>query len=243
MSYALPPGNAVDASWQGASAYTLPPGNAADVTWETPGGVTGLGEATLPLQASGEAGHGVSGTGQGHIPVAGSGDATFTNVAASGVGSGAIPLTGEAQAWHGVAGVATGQVGLSATGGAGHGVSGAGTGAINCTATGAVAHGVAGSGSAAINCTASGHAIHERYEVQGEVREGGVLVNRRVRAYLRSTGVLVGQADTVVGKFNIHTGFTLAEHYITPIDLSEFAADWLPPTANRIVPVLAYDLA
>lgn len=85
-----------------------------------------------------------------------------------------------------------------------------------------------------------GSAIHARYELRGEVREGGVLVNRRVRAYLRSTGALVGEADTVVGKFNV-PATSAAEHYITPIDLSEFAADWLPPTANRIVPVLAFD--
>jgi len=49
--------------------------------------------------------------------------------------------------------------------------------------------------------------------------------------------------DTVIGKFRLHTGFTPAEHYITPIDLAEGATDWSPPTANRIVSVLALDTA
>lgn len=86
-------------------------------------------------------------------------------------------------------------------------------------------------------------AQHPRHELRGEVRLGGVLVNRRVRAYARDTGALLGEADTVAGKFRVHAGFAAIECYATPIDLSPGATDWLPPTANRILAVLASDTA
>lgn len=82
-----------------------------------------------------------------------------------------------------------------------------------------------------------------RYELRGEVRLSGVLVNRRVRAYLRSTGALLGEVDTAVGRFCVPVGFAPAECYVIPIDLSEGATDWLPPTANRLLSVLALDTA
>lgn len=82
-----------------------------------------------------------------------------------------------------------------------------------------------------------------RYELRGEVRLSGILVNRRVRAYSRATGALLGEADTVVGRFHVPAGFAAAECYVTPIDLTEGANDWLPPTANRITSVLADDTA
>ena len=86
-------------------------------------------------------------------------------------------------------------------------------------------------------------AVHLRYELRGEVRVGGVLVNRRVRAYLRDTGALVSQGDTTAGRFALPAGFDEAEHYVVPIDLAPGATDWLPPAANRIVSVLAMDEA
>lgn len=206
-------------------------------------GVTGTGSATVGVVGAGQGSHGVSGAGQGKIEVIGSGEAVFTNSLVHGVGAGSILLSGEGNASHGVSGLATGSIAFSAAGAAAHGVAGAGGGAINVTAVGVAAHGVAGVAAGGIPLIGAGAAIHERYELRGEVREGGVLVNRRVRAYLRSTGALVGEADTVVGKFNVNAGFSQAEHYVIPIDLGEFASDWLPPAANRIVPVLAYDLA
>jgi len=102
---------------------------------------------------------------------------------------------------------------------------------------------VAGAGAAAIPITAAGAAVHQRYELRGEVRLGGVLVNRRVRAYSRDTGELLGQADTVAGKFRVHAGFAAIECYAVPIHLDAAATDWLPPTANRILAVLASDTA
>jgi len=86
-------------------------------------------------------------------------------------------------------------------------------------------------------------ATHLRYEVRGEVRLGGVLVNRRVRCYARASGELMGQAETVAGRYRVHAGFTDAEVYVTAIDLADAATDWIPPAANRLVPVLADDAA
>lgn len=103
------------------------------------------------------------------------------------------------------------------------------------------AHGVAVSIGASVPITAAISCTVERYELRGETNLGGMLVERRVRAYLRSTGELVAEADTSVGKFRVPVGFTSQEFYITPIDLGADATDWLPPTANRVVSVLASD--
>lgn len=168
--------------------------------------------------------------------------------AVTGQGIADLSLTAAGTAIHsgtvpGVSGIGAGIIDCATSGAGGHGVAGVAVAAIHWTASGIAAHGVSGAAVEAILIASAGVAIHERYELRGEVREGGVLVNRRVRAYLRSTGALVGEADTVVGKFNVNAGFSQAEHYVIPIDLGEFASDWLPPAANRIVPVLAYDLA
>lgn len=81
-----------------------------------------------------------------------------------------------------------------------------------------------------------------RYELRGEVREQGELVERRVRAYLRDTGALAGEMETIAGRFVIHVGFEPAEHYIIPLNLDESATDFAPPCANRVLSVLAQDL-
>lgn len=81
-----------------------------------------------------------------------------------------------------------------------------------------------------------------RYELRGEVRDQGVLVNRRVRAYLRETGALVGESDTVAGQFAVPVGFAADEYYVLPIDLGSAAADFSPPCANRVASVLAMDV-
>jgi hypothetical protein len=80
-----------------------------------------------------------------------------------------------------------------------------------------------------------------RYEVRGEVRDQGILVDRRVRVYSRETGELLGQSDTVVGAFRIPLGFTAQEAVIVPIDLAPDAVDFSPPCANRVLSVLAED--
>lgn len=140
-------------------------------------------------------------------------------------GSGVIAVTGAGSVTHG-------QV-----------INAAGAGAVSLSGAGVAAHGVALSGLGALSLTGAGSVVHPRYEVRGEVREGGVLVDRSVRVYDRLSGALIGEDDTAAGRFAIHTGFAEAEVYITPIDLSPAASDWLPPTANRVVAALAMDAA
>lgn len=82
-----------------------------------------------------------------------------------------------------------------------------------------------------------------RFEVRGEVRNQGVLVDRRVRAYRRNDGALIAEQDTTAGRFRLHCGFAAAEHYLVPVDLSAEATDYAPPCANRVLSVLADDLA
>lgn len=132
-------------------------------------------------------------------------------------------------------------IGVVASGEVAHGVAAAGAMGVAVTAAAVAAHGVAAQGVAPIAVFAAAAVHHPRYELRGVVQIGGVPVNRRVRAYLRSTGELVGEADTVAGEFAIHTGFAPAEHYVVPIDMSEDATDWKPPSANRVLSVLAED--
>lgn len=82
-----------------------------------------------------------------------------------------------------------------------------------------------------------------RYELRGEVRDQGVLVNRRVRAYRRDTGALVADADAIAGRFALHAGFEAREHYLVPVHLDDTATDYAPPCANRVLSVLAQDAA
>jgi len=122
------------------------------------------------------------------------------------------------------------------------GVAGSITSTLDISAAAAGAHGVAGTIACELMITAAVVGVHERYELRGEVRQGGVLVNRRVRAHRRDTGALVGEGDTVAGRFQIHAGFAPAEHYIVPVHLDDAATDWSPPVANRVLSVLAQDV-
>jgi hypothetical protein len=106
---------------------------------------------------------------------------------------------------------------------------------------GTAKHGIRGTGDITLGLTPAGIATHLRYEVTGVVKLGGILVNRQVRVYLRSSGALLGQAATTAGSFKIHTGFNTDEVYVVPIHLDVAATDYIPPTGNRIVPVLAQD--
>jgi len=147
------------------------------------------------------------------------------------------------EAAHGVAGDARATLDFTADVQASHGVAGTVAAQLDFTAAVQAAHGVTADLGAVLEFAPAIEAVHERYELRGVVRVGGILVNRRVRAYLRSTGALVGEADTVAGKFWIHTGFTPVEHYVVPVHLDEAATDYAPPTRNRVVSVLAQDAA
>lgn len=224
MSYTPPAGNAVNPSWVGAPAYTAPAGSAVNPTW-APAPVTGVGACVVAVVAAGAGSHGpapVVGTGAAVVPI-GAGGEGFHGGAVTGEGAAAVVL--------------------AAAGVGAHGARGSGACAVGAAAAGVGAHGVAGLAAAVVPLAAAGVGMHPRYELRGEVRLGGVLVNRRVRAYLRSTGELLGQADTVAGRFKVHAGFAEVECYATPVDLDSGAVDWLPPTANRLLPVLADDTA
>lgn len=80
-----------------------------------------------------------------------------------------------------------------------------------------------------------------RYELRGEVRDQGVLVNRRVRAHRRGDGALIAEGDTVAGVFALPVGFAADEYYLVPINLDGAATDFAPPCANRVTSVLAMD--
>lgn len=225
MAYTPPASTAVDFNLTPGYGPPAPAAVDFELAPSAPGGVTGAGYVHLP------------------IAVAGVGTHSDTIPSVSGGGYAVLALVPLAQGAHGVAGAGHAVLALSAASQGAHGVAGAGVATFGVAAASAGAHGVAGAGAAAIHIAISGVAVHQRYELRGEVRLGGVLVNRRVRAYARDTGALLGEADTVAGKFRVHAGFAEAECYATPIDLSPGATDWLPPTANRILAVLASDTA
>jgi len=163
---------------------------------------------------------GVSGVGVATVPVAGEGAGYFGDLIV-GVGEAVVPITGAAIALVGSVGVGVASVPIA----------GSGTAVAGSTGTAA----------ASVPITGAAVASHPRYELAGVVKIDDVLVDRQVRAYRRDTGVLVGDVATVAGAFRIHTGFEEEEYYVTPIDLSPSATDWLPPTANRVLSVLAVD--
>ena len=215
MSYTAPLGNAANASWVGAPAYTPPLGNAANATWQDaspPGGVEGTATAAVTTLAP---------TGQVL--------AAFGGISATAAATVAtLSISGAALAGAGQAAVVAGQVaGLAVTGAA----------AAQLVTAGA-AMGVV---PFAAGVTGAATAQHPRYELRGQVRLAGNPVERRVRAYARSTGALLGQGDTTGGFFRIPAGFAEIECTVLPIDLATDATDYEPPTANRVLCVLAED--
>ena len=222
MSYTPPAGNS--ANLQFGTGYSAPAGNAADLSFEQPAaGVSGTGTFDVGFTVAGAASHGVAGTGAFSVGFDVAGEAEYQSIVV--VGDGAF------------------SVDFAPAGEAAHGVAGAGNFTLDFSPVGTVAHGVAGAGAVSIGFGIAGEAVHERYELRGEVRYQGVLVNRQVRAYRRDTGELVGQAMTPLGRFAVPVGFAPAEHYIIPIDPANDAEDFAPPTANRVMSVLAMDAA
>lgn len=161
---------------------------------------------------------------------------------ANGAASVAFSAEGHAE-YNAPTGISTGAatVPFSASANAAHGVKGGGAATVPIGGSATVGHGVAGSGAATVGVSVVGSGRVERYELTGEVRNQGILVNRTVRAYRRDTGELVGEQMTVAGRFKVHAGFAEREHYIIPIDLDNLAEDFVPPCANRVVSILAVD--
>lgn len=165
----------------------------------------------------------VEGVGAVTLDITASGLGEFTYVAVDAEGAAEITVVADGLAAHGIAG--SGSVGLP------------------LDASSQSAHGIAGAESVTLPITVTGTGLVERYELLGEVRLQGVLVDRHVRAYRRDTGELVGAANTSSGKFRIHTGFVAREHYLVPIHDTNDAEDFAPPCANRLLSILAQDAA
>jgi hypothetical protein len=199
--------------------------------------------ATLPVTAAQDIVQATVQDAVATIPISASMELEYTSIDIDITLAASIPVSAASDVVHGVAlaGVAT--ILVTAELAAVHGVSVAAVATIPVTALQSVVHGVALDSIAIIGLTAAADILVERYELRGEVRLSGILVNRRVRAYSRSSGAMLGEADTEIGKFRVQTGFAPVECYITPIDLDSAATDWLPPTANRITSVLALDTA
>ena len=207
--------SALDVSWFGAPAYT-PPVGGVNVSWYlgpgVPDAVEGVAAAVLGAFT-------IGGQAQGSAGVT-------TAVAAASIA--AVALAGGAIVVVGAAGAAGAQVLALAIGGAVVArlvVQGAAAGAVPFIA----------------GITPAITAQHPRYELRGQVRLAGNPVERRVRAYARSTGALLGQGDTTGGFFRIPAGFAEIECTVLPIDLATDATDYEPPTANRVLCVLAED--
>lgn len=232
MPYSPPAGNAANFT---ATGYTPPAFNAVAArigagSYTPTSGTAVL--AVLPryvypagdgIDFSVPADAGIEGYGAVTVDIIAAGSGEFINTTIEGDGAATVDIE---------------SAGAGATG-----VSGSGVASLDVSSSGAGLVGVSGSGSADLGLSASGSGVVERYELSGEVRLDGILVNRLVRAYRRDTGAFVGEAETVVGKFKIHTGFDQAEHFIVPIDTAIDATDWAPPCANRVVSVLAQDSA
>lgn len=201
----------------------IPLGDAANFGVPAPSGIYGHAEATIDITGEAHGKHGVRGYGTALIGIGGEAHGTYTSIVIVGNGAALIDTTGEA---HGT-----------------HGVRGHGSATIEITAEAHGKHGVRAHAEALIDITASAHGTVVRYELKGEVRSQGILVNRLVRAYRRDTGELVGEASTIAGKFRMHVGFAEREHYIVPLDPAAEAVDWSPPCANRVLSILAQDAA
>lgn len=196
-------------------AYTPPAGNAVDFSWVgaaayTPPAGDAVSFSFAPSSPSG--------TFAGTVAISGAFAGTTIDTI-TGEFAGAIAVYGEVVGGHGVAATEAAQILPS----------GSFSGAV----------GTAGQCAGAVGIAGAFAGIHERYEVRGEVRDSGILVDRRVRVYNRATGALIDQADTVGGQFAIHVGFDEIETCVLPIDLSSGAVDFSPPCANRVMAVLA----
>lgn len=182
-----------------------------------------------------------------NVPVTASGLIEVSSTAPTAYGDIHIPITADgdmAQAVRGSGAInctLTLDVGAHAL----HTIGVVGATNVPVSADGHFLHGYSAREASLVKVVASGTGQHTRYEVRGEVRvsEGGLLVGRRVRVYGRLSGQLVGQADTVGGKFAVHCGLIPDEYVIVPIDLNPAAIDFTPPGASRVVSVLAQDAA
>lgn len=198
--------------------------------------------ASVAVVAAGGAAHGVSASGLASVAITAALGMDFTAPGSDATIAASVAVVAAGDAAHGVSASGAASVGVGASLEAAHGVSASISASASVVSAASAAHGVSSEAVAAVTLAAHIEAVAERYELIGEVRLAGILVNRRVRVYRRDTGALVGEADTVGGHFRVHAGFSAeAEFTVLPIDLAADATDWAPPAANRVIPVLAMD--
>ena len=233
--YVRPAAADVSLQFPGAS-YT----RTSDATWSNSNEASIA--ATVAVVAASALDYGVSAGAVATVAISASGDLEVPFYGNTALIAAAVSVVAGAAAPHGVAATLSVGVGVAAAAEAAHGVAATAAASVGVTAGAAARHGVAVSAIGAIATKGTLSLLVERYELVGEVRLGGILVNRRVRAYRRDTGALVNEADTVAGRFCIHSGFESGiEFTVLPIDLASAATDWTPPVANRVLPELAFD--
>lgn len=242
MSYTRPSSAAADATWLGAAAYTRSAQSAADASWAPTEALVDL-VATVPITASMGLSHGVGAGIAASLPITAALELEHTFAGVLMDIAAQVPVVAAASADVGVSAGLLATVPIAAALSLAHGVDAAIVATVPITAGASADHGVDTAITATLPITAALSFVVPLYEVRGEVRLDGMLVNRRVRCYKRSTGELVGQADTVAGLYRVPVGFDDSEVYATAIHLDDAASDWLPPTANRLIPVLASDTA
>lgn len=244
--YVPPVGDAVTASFSPWKPYDIP-SPPITITLPPSGTVFASGVGSVSFSASAQASHGVAGAGSGVVPLSALAFGEVETTIHQGTSHGVVQLTASASGAHGVAGAASGVFPLTLVGDAtaAHGVGGAAHGAIGLSASAQGAHGIGGHAGGVFKVVGNCEAQHTRFEVRGLVREteDGVLLTRRVRAYSRATGELLGQSDSARGKFHVPCGLEPQEVTVLVIDLSPYAIDYRPPATNRVMSVLARDAA
>lgn len=94
------------------------------------------------------------------------------------------------------------------------------------------------------DCSGKIDALMIVYALSGGVKdENSTPLERRVRAYRRSSGELISETDSAPdsGYFDMNVGFEADEFYIAAVDLDPEAVDFTPSITNRVESVLRYD--
>lgn len=226
MSYTRPTYSSANATWQGAPAYTRPAYNAAHATWLV--AVVGRVAVPSPLGAPAVTARQVV-SARVSVPTPLGAPAVLGDTVAEVYGRVAVPSPLGAPA-------ATGQVVV------------AGRAAVpSPLGVPALVARMVYAARVAVPSPLGAPAVRGRvmrYEVRGAVRQSGVALSRRVRAYRLSDGAFLGETDTALGKYRCPAGLVDGELcYLIPIDMSGGAVDYRPVASNRVAAVLADDVA
>lgn len=207
-------------------------------------GAAGQVQIPLPIVVEAEGDRGVAGEVVIPLPLGFSATGGLGNTGSAEIH---LPIQFSAVGDRGVSGAFSGEVNfvftLDAVGG--HGVSGVFDASVASGVSDSVdalvmaARGASAVASFRIPISADMVGAAERYEVVGQVRLNGGLVDRIIRVHSVATGELLGSGMTQGGHFRIHAGFVHQECYILPIDGSVGATDFFPPCSNHVMNIPA----